>query len=64
MVSITLLLECEMPKKSIHLMKPEHIEEAKHMFGEILKEVESGERCMTTITIKMSETGISILITG
>ena len=42
-------------------MKVEHIEEAKEMFGQILQEVESGERRITTITIRMTETGISIL---
>lgn len=62
MLFITSLLECDMSKKIIHKMKPEHIEEAKDMFEQILKEVESGDQSTTTITIFMKETGIAMRI--
>ena len=51
-----------MSKKIIHKMKPEHVEEAKDMFEQILKEVESGDRSTTTITIFMKETSIAMRI--
>lgn len=54
-----LLLRCEM---TVHKMKPEHIEEAKDMFAEILKAVESGDMSSTTITVFMGETGITIRV--
>ena len=47
---------------TVHRMKPEHIEEAKDLFAEILKEVESGQRSATTINVFMSDTGITIRI--
>jgi hypothetical protein len=47
----------------VHKMKPEHIEEAKDMFAQILKDVESGEVTSAIITVFMGETGVTIRIT-
>ena len=47
---------------TIHKMKPEHIEEAKDMFGQIIKDVESGEMASATITVLMGKTGVTIRI--
>jgi hypothetical protein len=47
---------------TVYKMKPEHIEEAKDMFAEILKAVESGDMSSTTITVFRGETGITIRV--
>ena len=38
----------------------EYIEEAKELFGDILKQVENGQRTTTIITVSLSDTGLRI----